>query len=136
MAGPDDRNHLPVVYSCSGASSAAQLANHVAVELDLGGLANMSCIAGVGGDVKSLVRVAQFGRPIVAIDGCPLHCVKACLERHDVQPTAHFTLTELGISKQLHKAFEWTEAQRILSLLSPSVRRLAAHAEPAEPARE
>ena len=52
---------LPLVYSCSGCSSAAQLANHVALQLDREGLAEMSCIAGVGGDVPSLVRLARSG---------------------------------------------------------------------------
>ena len=46
----------PLVYSCSGASSAAQTCNHLAVKLDRAGAAEMSCIAGVGGDVKPLVR--------------------------------------------------------------------------------
>ena len=49
-AQPDPR---PLIYSCSGCSSAAQLANHVAVRLDRAGVAEMSCIAGVGGDVPS-----------------------------------------------------------------------------------
>jgi uncharacterized metal-binding protein len=43
----------PLVYSCSGCSSSAQMANYLAVQLDRQGLAEMSCIAGVGGNVKS-----------------------------------------------------------------------------------
>jgi len=50
---------LTLVYSCSGCSSAAQLANRLAVRLDRAGLAEMSCIAGVGGRVPSLVRHAE-----------------------------------------------------------------------------
>ena len=69
-------DHAPLVYACSGCSSAAQLANHVALQLDRRGVAEMSCIAGVGGDVPKLVRLATSGRPIVALDGCPL-CVGA-----------------------------------------------------------
>src|SRR5690606_21354051 len=61
------RAHLPLVYSCSGCSSAAQMANWLAVALDRRGLAEMSCIAGVGGDVPKLVRVATSGRPIIGI---------------------------------------------------------------------
>ena len=34
-----ERNLLPLVYSCSGCSSAAQLANHVALRLDRAGVA-------------------------------------------------------------------------------------------------
>src|SRR5262245_47987683 len=88
---------LPLIYSCSGCSSAGQLANHVAIRLDLAELAEMSCIAGVGGDVDSLVDVAICGRPIIALDGCPLQCVRHCLKRHGVEPTLHYTLSDLGV---------------------------------------
>lgn len=57
----------------------AQLANAIAVRLDRTGLAEMSCIAGVGGGVKPLVRKARSGRRIVAVDGCPLACCETAL---------------------------------------------------------
>ena len=60
----------PLVYSCSGCSSAAQMANYLAIQLDRIGIAEMSCIAGVGDNVKKLVRTAQSGRKIIVIDGC------------------------------------------------------------------
>lgn len=93
---------LPVVYSCSGCSNVAQLANDIAVRLDRTGRAEMSCIAGVGGDVPSLVRVARSGRPIVAIDGCPLACVRATLARHSVVPEVHHVLSDHGFRKTAH----------------------------------
>jgi len=93
---------LPLVYSCSGCSSAAQLANDVALHLDREQTAEMSCIAGVGGGVKPLVRTAQSGRPILAIDGCPLACAKACLANCGVIPTEHLELSQLGVAKQRH----------------------------------
>jgi uncharacterized metal-binding protein len=93
---------LPLVYSCSGCSSAAQLANAVALQLDRQGLAEMSCIAGVGGGVRSLVRTAQSGRPILAIDGCPLACASACLAQSGVRPDAHLDLSDLGVRKEKH----------------------------------
>lgn len=48
----------PLVYSCSGCSGAAQMANHIAVSLDRSDEAEMSCIAGVGGNVKALLKLA------------------------------------------------------------------------------
>lgn len=105
---------LPLVYSCSGCSSAAQLANHVAVRLDRGQIAEMSCIAGVGGDVPSLVDVATSGRPIIALDGCPLQCVRNCLERHGVTPALHYTLSDFGIRKRYHDEFSDDDAARVL----------------------
>ncbi len=90
----------PLVYSCSGCSNVAQLANDIALWLRDQGIAEMSCIAGVGGDVKSLVRLAQSKRPILAIDGCPLNCVKKSLKRQNVEPTWHIQLTDLGLKKR------------------------------------
>jgi len=105
---------LPLVYSCSGASSAAQLANHIAVKMDRLKAAEMSCIAGVGGDVKPLVRTAQSGRPIIALDGCPLHCAAHILKRHGIQADKHYDLSEMGVKKKMHEDFDPEEAARLL----------------------
>src|SRR5215831_11676642 len=93
---------LPLVYACSGCSSVAQLANSFAIRLDRSGQAEMSCISGVGGGVPALTRVAQSGRPILALDGCPLACVKACLANAGVTPTRHLVLNRLGATKRQH----------------------------------
>lgn len=104
---------LPLVYSCSGCSSAAQMANFAAVRLDRSDQAEMSCIAGVGGDVPSLVKVAKSGRPILAIDGCSLSCVDNALARHGVRPAARLVLTDLGVKKRFHMEFDEREAAAI-----------------------
>ena len=104
----------PLVYACSGCSSAAQLANHVAVRLDRSGVAEMSCIAGVGGDVASLVKTARSGRPIIALDGCPLVCVQSSLERHGITPARHYQLQQYGVKKRQHEDFDPAQAQAVL----------------------
>ena len=91
---------LPLVYSCSGCSNVAQLANSLALRLDRACLAEMSCIAGVGGHVPALVNKAKSGRLIVALDGCALHCVKGCLAQHGLKPDVHLTLSEFGVRKR------------------------------------
>ncbi|OIJ19465.1 zinc-binding protein [Anaerobacillus alkalidiazotrophicus] len=93
------KNNLPLVYSCSGCSSAAQTANMIAIKMDREEIAEMSCIAGVGGDVKPLVKTAKSGRNIIAIDGCPLACCKNCLDRHEVKPKHHFVLSDFEVQK-------------------------------------
>jgi len=95
----------PLVYSCSGCSNIAQLANQIAIELDRDGVAEMSCIAGVGGGVASLVKKAKSGREIISFDGCHSHCVKNCLANHQIQSTYHYTLTDFGIRKKYHLDF-------------------------------
>ena len=105
---------LPLVYSCSGCSSAAQMANYMAIQLDKRGNAEMSCIAGVGGNVKHLVRIAKSGRSIIAIDGCPLQCVKSCLAIHNLTPTNHVLLNEHGVKKLQKTDFDSDEADRLV----------------------
>lgn len=105
----------PLVYACSGCSSAAQLANHVAVRLDRSGAAEMSCIAGVGGDVPSLVRTAKSGRPIIALDGCPLVCVKSSLQRHGIVPESHYQLQQYGVRKRQHEDFDAEQANTVFN---------------------
>ena len=100
---------LPLVYSCSGCSSAAQMANSIALRLDREGHAEMSCIAGVGGGVKPLVRTAKSGRPIIALDGCALKCVEHCLAHHGVVAKRHFVLSEYGVEKKKHHLFSEDE---------------------------
>jgi uncharacterized metal-binding protein len=92
-----DYDDLPLVYSCSGCSSAAQMANDLAVRLDCEREAEMSCIAGVGGDVGPLVDTATSGRPMLVVDGCPLECARKSLAQHDVTPDRHVNLAERGV---------------------------------------
>ncbi len=115
----------PLVYSCSGCSSAAQLSNWLAVMLDRQGIAEMSCIAGVGGNVKKLVRTALSKRQIIVIDGCPLACAKACLQNHAVTPNLHFELTALGVPKKQHEDFDPGQAIEILRFLRHEIHSLA-----------
>ena len=122
---PEARALHPLVYSCSGCSSAAQLANHVALQLDRRGVAEMSCIAGVGGDVPHLMKIARSGRPIIALDGCPLVCVKSSLQRHDITPTRHYQLQHYGVKKRLHEDFDAEQAQKVLERVTADVQNQA-----------
>jgi uncharacterized metal-binding protein len=111
----------PLIYSCSGCSSAAQMANYLAIQLDRSGIAEMSCIAGVGGNVKKLVKTALSGRKIIVIDGCPLACSKACLSNHGIQPDMHIELTRMGVSKIQHEDFNKEQAANILIELKRTI---------------
>ncbi len=104
---------LPLVYACSGCSNAAQLANTLAVRLDREQKAEMSCIAGVGGDVRALLKTAHSGRKILVLDGCPLHCARSCLARHAIEPGAHVDLSQFGVKKNFHQDAEPQVVQEV-----------------------
>ena len=107
----------PLVYSCSGCSSAAQMANYLALRLDRRGMAEMSCIVGVGGNVKKLVKTAKSGRKIIVIDGCQLACSKACLWQHSLNADLYIELTSMGVSKESHTDFDIQRADELLQVI-------------------
>ena len=109
---------LPVVYACSGCSSAGQLADHVARDLDRAGLAEMSSLAGIGAADKAQLSRAKSRFPIIAIDGCANACARRCLERHGIEPAWHYVLARYGVAKRSHAGFTADEAARVLLALS------------------
>ncbi len=118
------KRHLPLVYSCSGCSSAAQLTNTLALRLDRADEAEMSCIAGVGGDVPKLVKLARSGRPILALDGCPLACVRNTLARHAIEPARHVQLHEHGVRKRYGEDASPEAAERLYPEILQIARQL------------
>lgn len=115
-----DYRKLPLVYSCSGCSSAAQTANYIALKLDHEGEAEMSCISGVGGNIPHLVNIARSGRPILALDGCTLHC----LSERGVSTDYHLQLYEFGVKTQYHAEFDREQANLITSEVVLKARQL------------
>ena len=89
------------------------MANQMALWLDREAVAEMSCIAGVGGGVTGLLRTAQSGRAILALDGCVLACVAACLAQAGVVADAHVLLSEYGVKKRKHADFDQDQARAV-----------------------
>lgn len=117
------KNKKVLVYSCSGCSSAAQMANKIAIGLDRKGIAEMSCIAGVGGGVPPLVKKAKEADTIIGIDGCPLACVKACLKQQGLSPTQHYELSSMGVTKKFHQNFDFAQAEELECLIAEDLTR-------------
>lgn len=108
-----DSSNKALIYACSGCSNVGQLANAIALDLHRDGYGEMGCIAGVGGDIPSHIKLASSGRPILSIDGCPMECVRRCLERHGVASAHHMTLSDLGIQKNKTEPFNETERKAL-----------------------
>lgn len=86
-------------------------------------MAEMSCIAGVGGDVPQLLKLAHSGRPIIALDGCPLVCVKSSLARHGLHPARHYELHRYGVKRRTHEDFDPDQAAEVLSRIEADLRQ-------------
>jgi uncharacterized metal-binding protein len=93
------RQALPCVLACSGCSHAGELADHTARLLDQLGVAKMSCLAGVGGRVKSIMTTVQRAPELLMIDGCPLECGANTLRLAGINKFKHLNLHELGVRK-------------------------------------
>ena len=59
----------------------------------------MSCLAGIGGRVKSLVAKAEKAERILVIDGCPLNCAARTLKLAGFQKFDHLELHKIGFRK-------------------------------------
>ena len=88
-----------LVYSCSGCSDAGEIADRVARRLTREGAAQMSCLAGIGGRVKSLVMKAENAGRILVVDGCPLNCAAHTLRLAGFKNFEHLELHRIGIRK-------------------------------------
>jgi uncharacterized metal-binding protein len=107
----------PIVYSCSGCSNLAQMAHDLASNLDRDGIAEMSCISGVIGEVEQVMALARSGRPIIAIDGCNLGCTKSCLDACNITPELHFDIGSYGFEKRAKEDNSLRESCIAISLL-------------------
>jgi uncharacterized metal-binding protein len=115
----------PCVLACSGCSHAGELADLTARRLQKLGVAKMSCLAGVGGHVKSITTTVQRAPELLMIDGCPLECGANTLRLVGITEFQHLKLHELGVRK--HEA-EVT-AETVQSLADSAVSLLnEAHA--------
>ena len=94
-----------LLLACSGGSNVGQIANDAARALDGYGQGSMYCAIGVGARLPNFVSGVR-AKPCIAIDGCPVACVRKSLENVGVKPAVHVVVTELGITK--HGAFDHT----------------------------
>ena len=90
---------LPCVLACSGCSHAGELADLTARRLQKTGVAKMSCLAGIGGHVKSITATVQRAPELLMIDGCPLECGANTLRLVGITEFRHLKLHELGVCK-------------------------------------
>jgi len=88
-----------LIFACSGASDVGHIADLAARELGAAGLGKMSCLAGLSAEVPSIMNDVQSADEIIALDGCPLECVRKTLEAAGIKDFDHVRLTELGLKK-------------------------------------
>ncbi len=61
----------------------------------------------------------------MALDGCPLVCVKSCLARHGLTADRHYQLQQYGVKKRQHTDFDVEQAQVVLAQVSADLQQAA-----------
>ncbi|MFW6303621.1 MAG: putative zinc-binding protein [Candidatus Sumerlaeota bacterium] len=88
-----------LIFACSGAADVVALADQAARKMTRDGDGKMFCLAGVGGRVSGIMKTTEAAAGILAIDGCPINCVKYCLEEAGFSNFKHLQLADLGLEK-------------------------------------
>ncbi len=71
--------------------------------------------------VKTLLTAIEKGRPVVAIDGCVLACVRSSLACHDVEPTVSHELQHYQVKKVKHGEFDPDQAAEVTEIVKASL---------------
>lgn len=88
-----------LIFACSGAADVGAIADQAARQLTREGSGKMFCLSGIGGRVSGIMKTTESAEKILAIDGCPLNCVKNCLEQAGFTKFEHMNLADLGLVK-------------------------------------
>lgn len=76
-----------------------EIADKAARKLTRDGVGRMFCAAGIGGRISGILKTSEAADSILAIDGCPLNCVKSSLEQAGFSTFRHLQLADLGLEK-------------------------------------
>jgi len=88
-----------LIFACSGAADVGEIADKAARKLTREGVGRMFCTAGIGGRISGILKTSEAAESILAIDGCPLNCVKSSLEQAGFSDFKHLQLADLGLEK-------------------------------------
>jgi uncharacterized metal-binding protein len=112
-----------LIFACSGAADVGEIADRAARKLTKGGIGKMFCLAGIGGRISGIMKTTESADKILAIDGCPLNCVKNCLEQAGFGRFVHLQLADIGLEKGKSPAIEDNinrVSQKAVEMLKPN----------------
>ena len=95
-----------LIFACSGAADVGEISDKAARKLSKDGAGAMFCLAGVGGGIEPILKKTASASKILAIDGCPLNCVKNTLENAGFNIFIHMQLADIGLEKGKSPATE------------------------------
>lgn len=90
---------MRTIYACSGGSNVGQIANQAAIRLSREGVGKFFCLAGIGGEIRTILDQARLCDERIVIDGCPVQCAKKIMDAQDLVADRYVIITDLGIKK-------------------------------------
>jgi uncharacterized metal-binding protein len=88
-----------LIFACSGAADVGAVADQAARKMTRDGTGKMFCAVGIGGRVSGIMKTTEAADKLLAIDGCPLNCMKNSLEQAGFTEFEHLQLADLGMEK-------------------------------------
>ena len=88
-----------LIFACSGAADVGALSYTTARALSQEGKGKMFCSVGIGGRSDHIMEKTRKASQIVAIDGCPMDCMKKTLENAGFHEYRHIRITDHGFVK-------------------------------------
>lgn len=88
-----------LIFACSGAADVGEIADRATRKMAKEGVGKMFCTVGIGGRVSGIMKATEAVSEILAIDGCPLDCVKNSLEQAGFENFKHLQLADIGLEK-------------------------------------
>ncbi|MFP4466727.1 MAG: putative zinc-binding protein [Candidatus Goldiibacteriota bacterium] len=86
------------IYACSGGSDVGFISDRLARMLSVAGYGNISCLAGIGGDIEKFLKSAKEAKRNIVIDGCGIKCGKKMLKNRGIA-CENYVITEFGFEK-------------------------------------
>ena len=110
---------------CFGGSSTGQMTGFIARELNKKAGAGIMCLSGVAPNLKPVMDKLNAQGAIIAIDGCPVGCVKKTLEMINVTPDRYYDLvTDFGIKKEPKIDFNEQEMNKVVDKILNDIKNL------------
>ncbi len=88
-----------VVYVCGGSADVGELTDRAARRMSREGIANMSCLAGIGARDGDMMFNAEYATRVLLMDGCPKACSRRTFENAKLHRFVHFDMSEVGLLK-------------------------------------
>jgi uncharacterized metal-binding protein len=104
-----------IIFPCAGQANVGQLTNLAAIQLTEEGYGSIACASLLAIGTESLIANALNADEVVALDGCPMQCMKKIAGAQGVPVGQHLVMTELGITKGPSKSYTNDDVEKIVA---------------------